>query len=185
MFFKIKGWFIGDYLDKTKDVYEHARITVNFNFLFSSALLLLLAGIIFSSTGVFTVAVGNFIGFGVCILQLIILKQFKNTRLSSFLFVIMVECQLITNLFINKEGIHLGASVWLCMVMLYTVFNLGLKCGAFVTLLNIATLSVFAITGARENMIILSALPDAVFHSVIMESAVGFSLVFYMIYVFY
>lgn len=125
----IKEWFIGDFLSETDDFYQQAKIKLNFNFPFFTLLLFICFSVfllIFQvEHSVYTVT-GSWL---MALAFLFFLKFTKNIQLSSFFLSSVIFIIVCANLLMNKQVLHLGFPYWLCIQLLFVVFNLGIYWG--------------------------------------------------------
>lgn len=125
----IKDWFIGELLNETDDFYQKAKINLIFDFPFFTLSLFILFSILLFVVGanfsVFTVTVSWLMG----LMFLFYLKHSKNIKIASIFLSVVILILAVTNLLFNESILHIGYPYWLCMLLLFVVFNLGIYWG--------------------------------------------------------
>jgi two-component sensor histidine kinase len=125
----VKNWFIGELLNETEDFYQKSKINLIFDFPFFTLTLFIFFSILLFIVGanysVFTITGSWLMG----IFFLFFLKYSKNIRIASILLSIVILILAISNLFLNDKILHIGYPFWLCMLLLFVVFNLGIYWG--------------------------------------------------------
>lgn len=127
----IRDWFVGDLLSKTTNLYERAKIELNFNFPFFGCILFITASLtllLFKiDHSIPAVTLSWIIALGI----LFLIKITKNIKISSFILSIAIFGIAITNLFANNHTFHIGFPYWLVIQILFTVFTLSMYWGIF------------------------------------------------------
>lgn len=125
----IKDWFIGELLNETDDFYQKAKINLIFDFPFFTLSLFILFSILLFVVGanfsVFTITGSWLMG----LMFLFYLKYSKNIKISSIFLSVVILILAVTNLLFNESILHIGYPYWLCMLLLFVVFNLGIYWG--------------------------------------------------------
>lgn len=184
LYHSIKNWFIGSYLSKTTDFYERTKIELNFSFSFFISLALLPAALYLLSVQLWAVGFPVLLSVLITILQLFILKFFQNIKLSSFLFSYSILSFYFINLFIVEDVIFIGAPIWIIIQLLLITFNLGLYWGIGTTLLSVTLFGIYINTKMISDLGYLIENPQLL-SSLIPEITVGFSVIIYLLFVFF
>lgn len=184
MLLKIKNWFVGDYLAKSTDFYERSRIDLSFNFLFPFSIILTLVGLAFAFTGAHAVMVGNFCGAATALLHLLMIRKLQDHRLASKIYVTIVFCMVTGNIIFDFGTLHLGTPLWLVILVLYTVFTLGLRWGIGITTACVLVYAYYFAFNLRDHYRIAAGYPDAIYHTLFVEIALAFAIIIYLVSVF-
>lgn len=125
----VKNWFIGELLNETEDFYQKSKINLIFDFPFFTLTLFIFFSILLFIVGakysVLTITGSWLMG----IFFLFFLKYSKNIRIASILLSTVILILAISNLLLNDKILHIGYPFWLCMLLLFVVFNLGIYWG--------------------------------------------------------
>lgn len=125
----VKNWFIGELLNETEDFYQKSKINLIFDFPFFTLTLFIFFSILLFIVGanysVLTITGSWLMG----IFFLFFLKYSKNIKIASILLSTVILILAISNLLLNDKILHIGYPFWLCMLLLFVVFNLGIYWG--------------------------------------------------------
>jgi serine phosphatase RsbU (regulator of sigma subunit) len=119
---KLKNWFIGDYLAKTEDVFERAKIELIYNF----SIFFLFLGLNF-----YTVVILNhlhyqfyIITFGVLSLTAMpfILKYSENSQLAAWFWVTQQNVVAVGNIIVSEGRFDIMTGFWIMVMLLFSFF---------------------------------------------------------------
>ncbi len=148
------------------------------------SLALLPASIYLSSLQLWDIAIPILLSVLITIIQLFILKIFQNIKLSSFLFSYSILSFYFLNLFIVEDVIFIGAPIWIIVQLLLITFNLGLYWGIGTAVLSAALFGIYITKKMYVDLTFLVDNPQLL-NSLIPEITVGFSVIIYLLYVFF
>lgn len=137
MFGNVRSFFIGDKLHQMRDYRDRVRAITNFNFsviLFLGFLVALIPALLSDRSDILQLPV--FAGLGFSIILLFSNKFIQSAKAVGFIFVILGLGVAFGNLFLNTEVLHIGAPLWILVVLLYSFFNVGLIWSLIVTILS-------------------------------------------------
>ncbi len=127
---KLKNWFIGDYLAKTDDVFEKARIELTYDY----TLFFLILGLAFYGN---LIAAGLWyhvyvITFACSSLMTIpfILKYKQNLRLAGNWYIIQQTITSFGSVYIEEAKPEMSGSLWTMSFIIFILFIFGPKKGA-------------------------------------------------------
>lgn len=184
MLLRIKHWFVGDYLAKSTDFYEKARINLSYNFFFPFALILIFVAVVFTFTGAYTVMAGNLCGAAACLLHLVLLKKLHDVRLASKIHVMAVFCIVMGNILFDFETLHLGTPLWLVILILFTVFTLGIRWGIGIATACVLGYAYYFAFNLRDHYRKAAGYPDEIYHTLFVEIALAFGIILYLVSVY-
>jgi len=180
----IKNWFIGDYLSKTSDFYERTKIELNFSFSFFISLALFPAVLYLLSIQLWEVGIPVSFSIVLTIGQLFVLKVYQNIKLSSFLFSYSILSFYFINLFFVNDVIFIGAPIWIIIQLLLITFNLGAYWGIGTAILSALLFGIYIQSKMILDLRFLTENPQLL-KSLIPEITVGFSVIIYLLHVFF
>lgn len=181
---KLKSFFIGEILAKTQDTREQARAEVNFYFSFYSLLCFLLVLIGVLIIGAYPVTIPSGFSALFCIVHLFVLRTTSNARLASTIFSVLIFAVLFGNMFFNINTLHIGGPLWMVVLILFVVFNLGRQVGFFVTLACVVFFSIFAVTVLPENIRLAGSFDTKIYYSLGAEILIALLIIYYLVNVF-
>lgn len=126
MFRTFQSFFIGHKLAAIREHHERIRTITNFNFsvvLFLGFLIALIPAVISERSDILQLPVYS--GLMVSVILLFANKFLKSSRSIGFVFIVLGLSIALGNLFFNKEVLHLGAPLWILLVILYSFYNIG------------------------------------------------------------
>ncbi len=128
---KLRDWFIGDYLAKTDNVFEQAKITLTYNF----AIFFMI-----QAAALYINVIANhlwyhfyFISFGWLSMafMLYVIKMRQNIRLASLVWLFQFVIIGTANMLIQGGGTDLMSGFWILVELLFAYFTLGGKWAVF------------------------------------------------------
>lgn len=137
MWKRLTSFFIGKQLENTRNYHDRIKLNANFYFALLTSIGFLIAlfpTLLASNTAILRIPV--FSGLAFSSLMLISLKFGKTIASTAVLFVIFGWGVAFGNLFFNTEVLHIGAPLWLLIVVLYAFYNLGRVWGIIVSAIS-------------------------------------------------
>lgn len=181
---KLKKWFIGDYLDKTENVFEKARIELTYDYTFFFFIL----GMVFYGNLIANGIWYHFYIISFACVSLVsipfILKYKQNLTLAGNWYVIQQTITSTVTIYIQEVKQDMAGSLWTMSFIIFVLFIFGVKRGVirlvpfisiFITILVVHTLEYEADFGIPESQ----QLPNQPF-----VALVPFCLCVYLIMVF-
>jgi serine phosphatase RsbU (regulator of sigma subunit) len=126
---KINDWFIGDYLAKTEDVFERAKITLTYHF----AVFFLLQAFLF-----YSLLIINHLWYHLCFtsiavvsmaFMLYVIKVKHNIKLASLLWLLQFIIIGTGTMLIQGAQLDMMSGFWVMVELLFAYFTLGNKLG--------------------------------------------------------
>lgn len=183
-FKQMRDWFIGDYLSKTEDVFEKAKIELTYNyslFFFSTGLLFygnLIANELWYHFYIITFAC---ISLGTI---LFVLKYSQNRELAANWYVIQQIITSTVSVFIQEFKPDMSSGLWTISFILYVVFVFGVK-RAIIRIIPFVLIFIPVIIIAAINKTIDLGIPDSQqLPNQAFVTIVPFSLCVYLVFVF-
>ncbi len=124
---KLRNWFIGDYLAKTEDVFERAKITLTYNFaIFFLIQAMVMYGNIIANELWYHFYIVS-LGFVSMFVMLFVLKKTQNIKLASQLWLIQFIFIGTGTMMIQGGGMDMMSAFWIMVELLFAYFTLGGK----------------------------------------------------------
>lgn len=138
---KLRNWFIGDYLEKTDDVFERAKIELLCDY---AMMFIFLGSIYYVGLIVFKlwyhVYVTSFAVVALCSMPFI-LKYFQNVRLAATWYVVQQIIVSFFTILIEEGKPDMTGGFWVALFILFVFFLFGRKWGLIISLINMAVSS--------------------------------------------
>lgn len=181
---KLKVFFIGDILARIQDTREQARAEVNFYFSFYSLICFTLVFISMLVLGAYPVLIPSGISALFCVIHLLILRTFSDVRLASTIFSVLIFTVLFGNMFFNINTLHFGGPLWMVVLILFVIFNLGRKAGLVIAFACVAFFTLFTMTVLPENIRLAREFDPGIYYSLGAELLIALLIIYYLVNVF-
>lgn len=156
---KIRNWFIGDYIEKTDDVFEKARIELTFSYsiIFFTLGLFFYANLIVNSLWYHVYS----ISFGIISLATIpfVLKYRQNLRLAASLYLIQQFVVSFTETLLQEGKLDIQLGLFTMTIILFAFFIFNTKTGFLISLLFITPLLISVLNTAFQGKLIQFDIP--------------------------
>lgn len=140
MFKTLRSFFIGEKLKNLKD--HHGRVKALTNFYFSIILffgfsIALVPAFISDRSDILILPV--FSGFIFSVILLFANKLISSPKVMGLFFVVFGLTVAFSNLFFNTEVLHIGAPLWILVVIFYSFYNIGITGSLIVSIFSFST----------------------------------------------
>lgn len=157
---KLKQWFIGDYLAKTEDVFEKARIELTYDY----SIFFIILGLAFYGN---LIANGLWYHFYIvsfaCVALLTIpfmLKHTQNLKLTGNWYVIQQTIVSTCSVFIQEFKPDMSGTLWTMSFIIFILFIFGAKKG-FVRLIPFIAVFIFILATSTMNIQLDLGIPES------------------------
>lgn len=181
---KIKDYFIGELLKNSNHPHDQAKALVNFNFSFFGCIGFMVAFVNAIITESYPILIPSGVSFLFCTTHLFTLKLTKKLRFSSVVLSVLIFIILFGDMFFNDDTIHDGGPLWMIVLFLFVIFNLGYKAGVISLLMSLTAYGFYVVYFLEDNLWKAPFFDKQIFYSLILEFSIAFTIIFYMVYTF-
>lgn len=179
---KLRTYFIGGCLSSINSVHDKSRLLVLFNLASSVLFMGIVAALISTVIGTYSVyvpAFGNII-FGLITLYLI--RWTNNFIGVAKLYFILLFILVFGNLNFNPGTMHLGTPYWIMLLNILVMYIIGVYWGIAFLLASLGAYLYYLHYVLPQHIEILSSLQEGVYYSVYYEALFALFLLGYIIY---
>jgi len=180
---KLKTFFIGKNHANTADTREKAGAEVNFYFSLYSLICFLTVSIGVLAFKAYPVLIPSGVSAIFCIIHLFVLRTY-NVRVASIVFSSLIFVILFGNMFFNIYTLHFGGPLWMVVLILFVIFNLGRKAGIIAAVLCVVFFTFFTIKLLPQNIQMAQDFNLVIYYSLSAELLIGLLIIFYLVNVF-
>lgn len=184
LYHKCKDWLIGDYIAKQQDIYQQSKAILLFNvsFLVFIVMLPLLGYVLLS--GLYGKMLPSLLGLVFVVLQVLLFKRYQNIWWSSFVLCVLTSLIVCVNINFNDEALHLVEPFWMIVIVVFAVFMIGVKWGAFICLILLSGFSFFVANKLESNLRDFLDLIPTIKYFLIAEIAGAMIVLIYILSIF-
>lgn len=168
-----------------EDHHERVRATTNFYFslvLFCGFSLALIPAFISERSDILIIPV--FSGFIFSVLLLFANKYIRSSKVIGLIFILLGLSVAFGNLFFNTEVLHIGAPLWILLVILYSFYNVGVLWSIIVSLASFAVYVVWIVYFLNDEVSRVATDIQETTPLLVLEVSIAFIMLIAMVLVF-
>lgn len=165
--------------------HERVRATTNFYFtlvLFIGFSLALIPAFISERSDILIIPV--FSGFIFSVLLLFANKYIRSSKVIGLIFILLGLSVAFGNLFFNTEVLHIGAPLWILLVILYSFYNVGVLWSIIVSLASFSVYVVWIVYFLNDEVSRVATDIQETTPLLVLEVSIAFIMLIAMVLVF-